>query len=49
MTRKLKLIDKEILFNIIVFLDSNDSATWTNIYNHTLSEKGKRAVNDDKQ
>ena len=47
MTRKLKLIDKEILFNIIKFLDSNDSATWTNIYNYTRNEKGKRYATND--
>ena len=47
MTRKLKLIDKEILFPIIEILDSNDSATWTNIYNHTISEKGKRYASND--
>lgn len=44
-TRKEKLIPKEHLFPIISRLD--DYATWTNIYNQTLNEKGKRYASND--
>ena len=40
-----KIIPKEIIFPIISMLE--DSATWTNIYNHTISEKGKRYASND--
>ena len=47
MTRKEKLIDKEILFNIIEFLDKFNIATWTNIYDNTIGEDGKRYASND--
>ena len=40
-----KVIPKEIIFPIIRMLEN--SATWTNIYNHTISEKGKRYASND--
>ena len=45
MVRTGKVIPKEIIFPIIRMLD--DKATWTNIYNNTISEKGKRYVSND--
>jgi hypothetical protein len=43
--RKGKVIPKEIVFPIIRMLD--DKATWTNIYNNTINEKGKRYASND--
>jgi hypothetical protein len=43
--RKGKVIPKEIIFPIIRMLD--DKATWTNIYNNTINEKGKRYASND--
>jgi hypothetical protein len=43
--RKGKVIPKEIVFPIISMLD--DKATWTNIYNNTINEKGKRYASND--
>ena len=45
MARTGKVIPKEIIFPIIRMLD--DKATWTNIYNNTISEKGKRYASND--
>jgi len=45
MVRTGKVIPKEIIFPIIRMLD--DKATWTNIYNNTISEKGKRYASND--
>ena len=45
MVRKGKVIPKEIVFPIISMLD--DKATWTNIYNNTINEKGKRYASND--
>ena len=45
MVRKGKVIPKEIVFPIIRMLD--DKATWTNIYNNTINEKGKRYASND--
>ena len=45
MVRTGKVIPKEILFPIIRILD--DKATWTNIYNNTINEKGKRYASND--
>ena len=47
MAREGKLIPKDILFPIIEQLDSHNVSTWTNIYNHTISEKGKRYASND--
>ena len=45
MVRTGKVIPKEIIFPIIRMLD--DKATWTNIYNNTINEKGKRYASND--
>ena len=45
MVRTGKIIPKEIIFPIIRMLD--DKATWTNIYNNTINEKGKRYASND--
>ncbi len=45
MVRTGKIIPKEIIFPIISMLD--DKATWTNIYNNTINEKGKRYASND--
>ena len=45
MARTGKVIPKEIIFPIIHIL--NDKATWTNIYNNTINEKGKRYASND--
>ena len=45
MARTGKEIPKEIIFPIIRILD--DKATWTNIYNNTINEKGKRYASND--
>ena len=45
MVRTGKVIPKEIIFPIIRILD--DKATWTNIYNNTINEKGKRYASND--
>jgi hypothetical protein len=45
MARTGKVIPKEIIFPIIRMLD--DKATWTNIYNNTINEKGKRYASND--
>ena len=45
MARTGKVIPKEIIFPIIRILD--DKATWTNIYNNTINEKGKRYASND--
>ena len=45
MVRTGKVIPKEIIFPIIRVLD--DKATWTNIYNNTINEKGKRYASND--
>ena len=45
MVRTGKVIPKEIIFPIIRVLD--DKATWTNIYNNTINEKGRRYASND--
>jgi len=45
MARTGKVIPKEIIFPIIHTL--NDKATWTNIYNNTINEKGNRYTSND--
>lgn len=45
MGRTGKIIPKEIIFPIVSMLD--DKATWTNIYNNTINEKGKRYTSND--
>ncbi len=45
MDRTGKVIPKEIIFPVIRMLD--DKATWTNIYNNTINEKGKRYASND--
>ena len=45
MVRTGKVIPKEIILPIISML--KDKATWTNIYNNTLNEKGKRYASND--
>jgi hypothetical protein len=45
MVRTGKVIPKEIIFPIIRMLD--DKATWTNIYNNTINEKGKKYASND--
>ena len=45
MARTVKVIPKEIIFPIIHTL--NDKATWTNIYNNTINEKGNRYTSND--
>ena len=45
MARTGKVIPKEIIFPVIRMLD--DKATWTNIYNNTINEKGKRYASND--
>ena len=52
MVRTGKIIPKEIIFPIIQHLqdsgvDHMNRATWTNIYNSTLNEKGKRYTSND--
>lgn len=45
MDRTGKVIPKEIIFPVIRILDNK--ATWTNIYNNTINEKGKRYASND--
>ena len=45
MVRTVKVIPKELILPIIRMLDA--SATWTNIYNNTINEKGRRYASND--